>query len=400
VGLRENEKIVIGIDASRNRSGGAMAHLAGILDEGNPLQYGIYEIHIWTYSSLLNEIPNPPWLVKHNPKELDQSLSKQLLWQYFKLPQEAKKFDCDLLLNTDAGSICPFSPSVTMSRDLLSFEPGEMQRFSYSRKRLRLELLRFIQSRSLKKSYASIFLTRYAAKIIQKTTGPIHRYIIIPHGVGKNFRIPYIENDRKINQSKKIRILYVSNTSMYKHQWNVVKAVNQVRKSGFNLTLLLLGGGKGRAQKRLDQEIVNSDPFGEFVKQENYVDHEKIPSYLSKANIFVFASSCENMPNTLLEAMASGLPIACSDRGPMPEILKDGGVYFDPEKYISIASAIEKIIVNPKLREKISVRAREISAKYSWGKCADETWKFVSKCVLDVRSMSYKKKTFTRGYQT
>ena len=35
------------------------------------------------------------------------------------------------------------------------------------------------------------------------------------------------------------------------------------------------------------------------------------------------------MPNTLVEAMASGLPIACSDRGPMPEVLGDGGVLFD-----------------------------------------------------------------------
>ena len=50
-----------------------------------------------------------------------------------------------------------------------------------------------------------------------------------------------------------------------------------------------------------------------------------MPEYLSKSNIFIFASSCENMPITLIEGMASGLPIACSDRGPMPEVLQDGG---------------------------------------------------------------------------
>ena len=57
---------------------------------------------------------------------------------------------------------------------------------------------------------------------------------------------------------------------------------------------------------------------------------------LKRAHLFVFASSCENMPNTLVEAMASGLPIACSDRGPMPEILRDGGTYFDPENEVTI----------------------------------------------------------------
>ena len=50
----------------------------------------------------------------------------------------------------------------------------------------------------------------------------------------------------------------------------------------------------------------------------------------------IFASSCESSSCVLIENMASGLPIACSNRGPMPEVLKDGGVYFDPEKPIDI----------------------------------------------------------------
>ena len=76
-----------------------------------------------------------------------------------------------------------------------------------------------------------------------------------------------------------------------------------------------------------------------------------MPEYLSKSNIFIFASSCENMPITLIEGMASGLPIACSDRGPMPEVLQDGGVYFNPEDCKSIVFAIEKLsmIITSKL---------------------------------------------------
>jgi len=44
--------------------------------------------------------------------------------------------------------------------------------------------------------------------------------------------------------------------------------------------------------------------------------------------------------NILVEAMASGLPIACSNRGPMPEVLGDAGVYFDPEDPHDIARAL------------------------------------------------------------
>jgi len=120
-----------------------------------------------------------------------------------------------------------------------------------------------------------------------------------------------------------------------------------------------------------------SDPDGEFVTQKGFVPQDELASYLSDADIFVFASSCENMPNTLVEAMAAGLPIACSSRGPMPEILDDGGVYFDPENPNSISSALQILIDNAELRKNVASRAKVLSAKYSWERCARETWSFL-----------------------
>ncbi len=115
-----------------------------------------------------------------------------------------------------------------------------------------------------------------------------------------------------------------------------------------------------------------------------FVPHDDLPSLLADADLFVFASSCENMPNTLVEAMAIGLPIACSDRGPMPEVLRDGGVYFDPENAESIATAIETLIRDPGLRMSVAKRAKGLSGQYSWARCAAETWSFL-KAVSDSR---------------
>jgi glycosyltransferase involved in cell wall biosynthesis len=127
----------------------------------------------------------------------------------------------------------------------------------------------------------------------------------------------------------------------------------------------------------LDEEIDRTDPQGDFIESIGFVRHEEIPTLLSKADLFIFASSCENMPNTLMEAMAAGLPIACSNRGPMPEVLKDGGVYFGPENADSIANAVEQLITNESLRERVARRAKSISELYSWSRCANETWKFI-----------------------
>jgi glycosyltransferase involved in cell wall biosynthesis len=75
--------------------------------------------------------------------------------------------------------------------------------------------------------------------------------------------------------------------------------------------------------------------------------------------------------------MAVGLPIACSDRGPMPEVLRDGGVYFDPENAVSIAEAIEALIRDADLRTSKAARAKHLAAQYSWARCARETWSFL-----------------------
>ena len=67
-----------------------------------------------------------------------------------------------------------------------------------------------------------------------------------------------------------------------------------------------------------------------------YMNYEKIQNFYKQNDIGVFASSCENMPNILLGMMSSKLPIACSNMAPMREILRDGGLYFNPYKPESI----------------------------------------------------------------
>lgn len=373
-------EIVVGIDASRNRSGGAKAHLAGILGAVNPAEHGISAVHVWSYRGLLDALPDAPWLIKHNPPQLEGSLLTEAWWQLRSMPDEVRRQRCDVLLSPDAGTIGSYCPSVVMSRDMLSYEPGEMERYGLSKMRLRLQLLRYIQARSLRRADGAIFLTRHAATVIQRVTGPLPHVAVIPHGVGEVFRRAATQSQWPANGERDIRCVYVSNAELYKHQWVVVEAIGQLRRQGQRVTLTLAGGGTGEAQRRLDQQIRLTDPQGAFVSSVGAVRHSEVPGVLAAADVFIFASSCENMPNTLVEAMASGLPIACSDRGPMPEVLQDGGVYFDPEDAHSIAASVGKIIADDGLRRAVAQRAQALSAQYSWARCARETWGFLREC--------------------
>ena len=371
-------RLIVGIDASRNRSGGAKAHLFGILSSLAPEQHGIAEVHVWSFRSLLDSIPDRPWLVKHNPPALEQSLVKQLWWQAVHLAKETRAAHCDILFTTDASTLCRFKPMIVLSQDMLSYEPGVMQQFGWGYARLRLLVILYLQNAAFRRAQGVIFLTRYAGKVIQESCGPLPRVAFIPHGVGKAFSRTSPLNEFPDAAARPLRCLYVSPISRYKHQWVVVQAIEWLRERGFSLQLDLVGGEDGTGKGMLETQLALSDPDGSIVRRLGAIAQDELPMHLADADLFVFASSCENMPGTLLEAMAVGLPIASSARGPMPEVLEDAGVYFDPENPDSIAKAIEQIINDAELRNRIVRRARELAGQYSWERCAYETFAFIA----------------------
>jgi glycosyltransferase involved in cell wall biosynthesis len=387
--MQNQNKKILAIDASRNRSGGAKSHLIGILSEFDFDNSGFDEVHLWSYSELLDLIPEKKWLKKHCPNELSRPIYIQIFWQRYIFPKELKKYNCSILLNTDAGTVSNFKPCVTMSRDMLSFEPGEMGRYGFTPERIRLEILKFIQARSLRNASGAIFLTKYASKIIQKFSGKIDNYALIPHGVGENFRSPKEIIKWPDNNNDPIKCIYVSPAWRFKHQWHVVKAVENLRRSGINIKLKLVGGGDGKALENLNKQIAISDPDNSFITRLDFVDHKLLPNLLAESHLSIFASSCENMPNSLIESMATGLPIACSNRGPMPEILIDGGVYFDPEDYLSISSAIKELIKDPNLREEKAHKAKQYSKIYTWNRCSRETCEFLNLTLSELRNDYY-----------
>lgn len=373
------KRAIVGVDASRNRSGGAIAHIKGLFCGSDPRRHGIETVHLWAHNALLDELPEFVWLFKHPVAASQGSIFRQIAWQRFRLPAEARRHCVQVMFNTDAGSVCTFQPSVTLSQDMLSYEPGEMQRYSWpSKARLRLEILRLVQLRRLRASVASVFLTKHAANVIAPLARARH-VEIIPHGIDERFFITG-EKPRSFPMTGQVKCLYVSNAAPYKHQWHVIEGVARARDlSGRDLRLRLVGGGGGSSLRRVDAAIKEFDPDHKFVEQEAFIPNELIRQELAQADLFIFASSCENMPITLLEAMASGLPIASSDRGPMTEVLGNTAIFFDPEEPTRIADAICNLLKDPDIAIGGGEMARELARSFTWERCAADTWDLLAK---------------------
>jgi glycosyltransferase involved in cell wall biosynthesis len=371
----------VGIDASNLRAGGGITHLVELLGAGDPQRHGIDHVLVWCGQAMRNRLPVRTWLDAIHVPALDGGLVSRLWWQWRALGPAAAARGIDVLFLPGGSYGGGFHPFVTMSRSLLPFEAAERRRYGVSAMGLKMLLLRAGQAATFRKADGVLFLNAYARDVVATATGALPgRTAIVPHGVSDTFRLAPRPQEpaAAFGAERPFRLLYVSNVEPYKHQWHVVDAVARLRRRGLPIALELVGYSYPMARPRLDAALASADPEGGAIRYTGPAAHAELVRHYHEADAFVFASSCENMPNILLEAMAAGLPIACADRGPMPGVLGDAGVYFDPERPATIEAALDRLFGDATLRATLAERAHRRADAFSWRRCADETFAFLA----------------------
>ena len=369
----------VGIDASNLRQGGGVTHLVQLLAAADPPASRVEGVVVWGAPDLLDQLPHRPWLTREAPAGLDSGVGRAR-WQHGTLARAAAE-RVDLLFLPGGTYLGHFRPFVTMFRNMLPFDAAELSRQSSKRLRLKMRLLRVVQSRTFRRADGLIFLNEHARDVIVERLGPIRgQTAVIPHGLDSRFfaaprhQAPLSE----YSAARPFQWLYVSAIYDYKRPWNVAEAAAQLRAAGLPVAVEFLGPAFPKTMERLTPTIDRLDPHRTFLTVVPGVPHSELTRRYADADAFVFASTCENMPNSLLEAMAAGLPIASSDRAPMPGILQDGGIYFDPERPASIASALDLLMRDPSLRTKLAFRAHDLGRPYNWTRAARDTFDFLA----------------------
>jgi glycosyltransferase involved in cell wall biosynthesis len=143
------------------------------------------------------------------------------------------------------------------------------------------------------------------------------------------------------------------------------------RKTGLSHRLVLAGYDGGGA-KVLQREAAASD-FVSDILITGYFPTESLPLLYSNADACIFPASNEGVGLPVIEAMASGTPVACSRSGALPEIAGSHAVYFDADSVTDTALAIENIITDTALREKLIKNGVEWTKRFSWKQTAEET---------------------------
>lgn len=372
--------MILGIDASNLRVGGGVHHLVELLRVSDPKEHDFVKVVVWGGQSTLRQIEDRSWLVKVHLPVLDRGLLQRSLWQRFQLAKLARLAGCHVLFVPGGSYAGDFHPMVTMSQNLLPFEWGELRRFGWSWLTLKMLLLRWTQSRTFRQASGVIFLTRYARDTVNKVVKvDSAKSATIAHGIHERFTMaPRVQKPiSDYSPDNPYRILYVSTVDVFKHQWQVAMAVAQLRESGLPLVLELVGAAYSPALSKLNNTIDKVDPDRKFVRYWGSLPYDTVHDLYAAADLFVFASSCETFSQIVTEAMSAGLPIACSSRSAMHELLGCAGIYFDPESSDDIARAIRELIDCPTLRATKAQEAFNLARHFTWRRCAHDTFLFL-----------------------
>jgi glycosyltransferase involved in cell wall biosynthesis len=142
-------------------------------------------------------------------------------------------------------------------------------------------------------------------------------------------------------------------------------------RSGSELELVI----SGKKDWGYDRVIAKIEELGlgSKVKFTDYVEDRDMAALYSLAKFFVFPSLYEGFGLPVLEAMACGRPVICSNSSSLPEVAGEAAVLVDPSDVKEMERAIERFDIDARAREDFSSRAALQAAKFSWKKTADKT---------------------------
>ena len=204
------------------------------------------------------------------------------------------------------------------------------------------------------------------SKQITKIIGiPPNKIKVIPLGVKQQLKF-----DRK-NKSN-YNFLILGRHSRHKNIEAAIKALSLLKnnkkidsKIRKKIKLLIIGPQKkGYTLNliRLSQKLkINKDC--EWI---NWIEDEEKEKYLKESLSLIIPSYWEGFGLTALEAMSFGTPIIASNRGALPEVIADCGIYIDPKEVKTISKAMEKIILESSLYRELSYKSKKRAEIFTW----------------------------------
>jgi glycosyltransferase involved in cell wall biosynthesis len=188
-------------------------------------------------------------------------------------------------------------------------------------------------------------------------------------GVSERFR-PLERKRRSDNEPR--TVLYVGRTDPYKNLSTLVRAFAVAKKScPFPLVLTIAGSRDKRYPEA--SSLAGELGVADAVRWTGYLPDSQLVLTYQNADILVHPSRYEGFGLQIVEAMACGVPVVCSNAGSLPEIAGSAAIIADPDDVQAFAENVRKVLVDEQLARELSLKGTRRAADFAWDRTARET---------------------------
>jgi glycosyltransferase involved in cell wall biosynthesis len=203
------------------------------------------------------------------------------------------------------------------------------------------------------------------------------KVVVIPNAVSSRFRP--IDRDvarAAVRRNFGIRgpiVLTVGDLQPRKNHLGLLRAFEEVLHAQPNLQHELVFVGKETWYSKEFHKAVQRSSVKDRVHFTGFVEDQDLVQLYGASDLFVFPSFYEGFGLPILEAMACGRAVACSNTTAMPEVANASAILFDPRSTQEMARAMIDVLVDPELRVRLERLGLHRAAMFSWRRAAEQT---------------------------
>jgi len=302
---------------------------------------------------------------RHAPQRVPASFRPaRIIWEQTVLPVEAARRKLDVLFNPGfTAPVLRACPNVTVFHDLQHKRHPEYFRW------FDLPFWRFFL-------WSAAHTSRLLLAVSDATRADLLRFYSVPedrvrtvlHGVDPRF----FEIGRERGCPEPY-ILCASTLHPHKNLGPLIRAYAELRRVRPEFKLVITGvrGFHTEALEALVGELGLQD----CVRFTGWLAREELYRVFRDAWAFVYPSTFEGFGLPVLEALAAGIPTACSSIEPLASLAADAAVQFDPGDHKAMLEAIDRVVSDDDLRARLSAAGPRRAAEFSWQKAAAATLK-------------------------
>lgn len=296
------------------------------------------------------------------------------LWYEWMIPRELDKINPDIFISLDTYTSTRWQGRKITAIHDIAFALFDGQVDSLTEKFLRYYTPKYIEcsekivtvSHSTKKDLID-FYNCPESKIIVSNNAASSVYLPMSSGSIAQFKLD--------NTDGCDYFIFVGSIHPRKNVANLLKAFEAYKTNNRSNTKLVLIGRIWKYAEMTD--YLSSMAFKDEVILIPHSTPEIIAQWVASSIVLLMVSIYEGFGVPIIEAMACGVPVICSNVSSMPEVAGNAAILISPHNIEEIANALSEIGQNIDLRNQLSANAIPQSKKYSWDKAAEVIWEAI-----------------------